>query len=33
VQRYDDLFEQARASSIPVLNTNRLMTLIGAVPN
>lgn len=33
VQRYDELFEQASASSIPVLNTNRLMTLIGAVPN
>jgi redox-sensitive bicupin YhaK (pirin superfamily) len=30
-QRYDTLFQQASATSIPVLNENRLYTLIGKV--
>jgi len=29
VKRYDDLLEQARSTSIPVLNENRLRTLVG----
>jgi hypothetical protein len=29
-QRYDELFEKAQATSIPVLNQNRLYTLTGA---
>jgi hypothetical protein len=33
VERYDDLYDNASEASIPVLNTNRLMTLIGVVPN
>jgi F0F1-type ATP synthase membrane subunit b/b' len=32
VQRYDRLLEQARATSLPVLNENRLYTLLGASP-
>jgi predicted nucleic acid-binding Zn-ribbon protein len=32
VDRYNELFEQASASSIPVLNENRLRTLIGEFP-
>ncbi len=32
VDRYEDLFEAASASSIPVLNQNRLRTLIGELP-
>lgn len=33
VARYDDLFKTAIATSIPVLNENRLYTLIGAFPD
>jgi len=33
VKRYDDLFERAIATSIPVLNENRLYTLLGALPD
>lgn len=33
VKRYDDLFAQAIASSIPVLNENRLFTLLGSIPD
>ena len=33
VDRYDELFERASEASIPVLNENRLYTLIGIVPN
>lgn len=33
VARYDELFETAVATSIPVLNENRLYTLIGALPD
>ncbi|HHH27534.1 MAG TPA: hypothetical protein ENK57_04175 [Polyangiaceae bacterium] len=32
VDRYHELFEEAQASSIPVLNENRLRTLIGEFP-
>ena len=32
VDRYEELFEAASASSIPVLNQNRLRTLIGELP-
>lgn len=32
VDRYEELFEVASASSIPVLNQNRLRTLIGELP-
>jgi hypothetical protein len=31
--RYDDLFRQATSTSMPVLNENRLYTLIGGRPN
>ncbi len=33
VARYDELFETAIATSIPVLNENRLYTLIGSLPD
>lgn len=33
VDRYDELLARASAASIPVLNENRLYTLIGHVPN
>lgn len=33
VKRYDDLFAQSVASSIPVLNENRLFTLLGSIPD
>lgn len=33
IQRYDELMQSAEASSIPLLNANRLQTLIGAFPN
>jgi len=33
VQRYDNLADQARKTSVPVLNENRLYTLIGVVPS
>ncbi|MAY74989.1 MAG: hypothetical protein CMJ31_09805 [Phycisphaerae bacterium] len=33
VFRYNELFDQAQSASIPVINFNRLMTLIGVVPN
>ena len=29
VQKYDELFEAAKRTSIPILNQNRLMTLTG----
>jgi hypothetical protein len=29
VEEYDRLFEAARATSLPVLNENRLRTLVG----
>jgi len=32
IQRYDDLLTQARDASIPLLNANRLQTLIGDFP-
>ena len=32
VQRYDALYKQAISSSVPILNENRLYTLIGKVP-
>jgi hypothetical protein len=32
VERYEQLFDEATASSIPVLNENRLRTLIGELP-
>ena len=32
VDRYEQLFDAASASSIPVLNENRLRTLIGELP-
>ncbi|MDI1290745.1 MAG: hypothetical protein PSX37_12440, partial [bacterium] len=32
VQRYDDLADQARKTSVPVLNENRLYTLTGITP-
>ncbi len=32
VQRYNDLFDRAERTNIPVLNENRLYTLIGAFP-
>lgn len=32
VQRYDALYKQAIGSSVPILNENRLYTLIGKVP-
>lgn len=31
--RYDDLFKRAQATSVPILNENRLYTLIGRVPH
>ena len=33
VRQYDELFAEAADTSIPVLSFNRLMTLIGEVPN
>ncbi len=33
VQRYDNLADQARKTSVPVLNENRLYTLTGVVPS
>jgi hypothetical protein len=33
VGRYDELFGRAASTSIPVLNENRLYTLIGAIPD
>lgn len=33
IQRYDDLLGQARDASIPLLNANRLQTLIGDFPD
>lgn len=33
VSRYDELFAQSISSSIPVLNENRLMTLLGSIPD
>ena len=33
VKRYDELFDRAIASSIPVLNENRLYTLLGSIPD
>ncbi len=33
IQRYDDLLLKAESTSIPVLNANRLRTLIGDFPN
>lgn len=33
VARYDELFERAAATSIPVLNENRLYTLVGRLPD
>ncbi|MBL4591107.1 MAG: hypothetical protein JKY96_04030 [Phycisphaerales bacterium] len=33
IRRYDDLMNGAEATSIPLLNSNRLQTLIGAFPN
>lgn len=32
-QRYDELIDGAEATSIPLLNSNRLQTLIGAFPD
>ncbi len=32
IERYDQLFAEARSTSIPVLNENRLYTLIGKTP-
>ncbi len=33
IQRYDDLLFKAGSTSMPVLNANRLRTLIGDFPN
>lgn len=33
VARYDELFERAISAAVPVLNENRLMTLIGSIPD
>ncbi len=33
IQRYNDLMDDADATSIPLLNSNRLQTLIGAFPD
>jgi hypothetical protein len=33
IERYDQLFERAQTTAIPVLNENRLRTLIGDFPN
>jgi len=32
VRRYDELFQRAGSTGIPVLNENRLYTLLGGVP-
>ncbi|QOJ00288.1 MAG: hypothetical protein HRU70_07220 [Phycisphaeraceae bacterium] len=32
VQRYDDLYKSAAATSVPILNQNRLFTLMGRTP-
>jgi len=33
LERYDDLYKKARDTSVPILNENRLYTLIGKTPS